>query len=413
MLASVQELIPCIMAGGAGTRLWPVSRQEFPKPFIRLAGDQSLLQKTFLRAARLPGVKRVLIVTNRQTMFRTLDECQAVNAGCLPLELLLEPTGRNTAPALAAAVADLFERDPTSNPLLLALPADHLITDEDAFVSAVEQATRLAALGSIVTFGLKPTRPETGFGYILAGEAIGEDGRHVVGFVEKPDLITAQRYVTSGEYLWNSGMFCFAAATMREALEEHAPDVLDAVQDCLAQSPVLSGEGRRLREFHHERFARCPDISIDYAVMERASSVAVVPCELGWSDIGNWDSVAEQFPSDEDGNRTSGDVLVHDSRDCFVHSSERLVAALGLENLIVVDTPDALLVADRSRSQDVREVTRQLQQRDHPTHRQHMSSQRPWGYYNVLADCERYKIKRLVVSYTNGECIVVDGGLTI
>ncbi|MCS3805787.1 mannose-1-phosphate guanylyltransferase [Chromobacterium alkanivorans] len=397
MQTHTPELIPCIVSGGAGTRLWPVSRQAFPKPFIRLADDQSLLQKAFLRAARLPGVKRVIIITNQQAQLRTLDECRAVNAGELALELLLEPEGRNTAPALAAAAADLLEREPESNPLLLALPADHLIADEAAFAAAVEKAARLAGGGRIVVFGLTPSRAETGFGYIEAGAAIGADGQEVARFVEKPDLVAAEGYLAGGRHLWNSGMFCFSAAALCAELAEHAPDVLAAVRDCLAHSPASLHADHRLRALERERFGRCPDISIDYALMERTRVAAVVRCELGWSDIGNWDSLAEQFPADADGNRVSGDALLRDSHDCFIQSRGRLIAMLGVDNLAVVDTPDALLVADRGRSQEVRELARRLQDQGHPAWRLHLSSQRPWGHYTVLADSERYKIKRIVV----------------
>ena len=393
----VPELIPCIVCGGAGSRLWPVSRQAFPKPFIRLADDQSLLQKTFLRAASLPGVKRVLIVANEETRFRTLDECQAVNAGGLALELLLEPEGRNTAPALAAAAADLLARDPAADPLLLALPADHLIRDEAAFAAAVEKAARLAAAGRVVAFGLKPSRPETGFGYIETGAAIGADGLEVARFVEKPDLAAAERYLAAGRYLWNSGMFCFAAASLRAALAEHAPQVLAGVEASLAASQAVEDGGVRQCELDRVGFARCPDISIDYAVMERIATAAVVPCELGWSDIGAWDSLAAQFPADADGNRVSGEALLQGGRDCFIQSRGRLIAALGVDNLVVVDTPDALLVADRSRCQEVRELSGRLRRQGHPSWREHLSSQRPWGHYTVLADSERYKIKRIVV----------------
>nr|WP_199064706.1 mannose-1-phosphate guanylyltransferase/mannose-6-phosphate isomerase [Chromobacterium sp. ASV5] len=391
------ELIPCIISGGAGTRLWPVSRQEFPKPFIRLADDQSLLQKTFLRAARLPGVRRAMIITNQQVMFRTLEECGKVNERALPLELILEPVGRNTAPAVAAAALSALEDGADVAPLLLILPADHLIDDEDAFAAAVARAARLAAAGRIVTFGLEPTRPETGFGYIEQGAALGEDGNEVARFVEKPDLATAEAYLAGGRHLWNSGMFCFAADRMREALARHAPEVLDAVAACLAASPALKGAGRSQRELDRAGFSLCPDISIDYAVLEKTEDAAVVPCALGWNDIGSWDSLAAEFPADADGNRVSGDVLLQDARDCFVQSRGRLIAALGVDNLVVVDTPDALLVADRNRSQEVREVVRRLQQAGHPSFQQHLTSHRPWGYYSVLGEGERYKIKRILV----------------
>lgn len=387
-------LIACIVCGGAGTRLWPVSREELPKPFIRLEDGQSLLQKTFLRAAALPGVERILIVTNQSVLFRTLDECQAVNDAGLPLDLILEPVGRNTGPAIATAALDTLER--LGDAQLLVLPADHLITDQAAFADAVGHARHLADAGHIVTFGLKPEYAETGYGYIEQGDAIGADGSTVRRFVEKPDLATAESYVASGRYLWNSGMFCFGANVLRDELATLAPELLAASDAALAASPPLVG-ARYQRELQRDAFARCPNISIDYALMERTARAAVVPCSLGWSDIGSWESYASLSPADAAGNRLSGEVLEHDSHGCFVQARDRLVGLVGVHDLVVVDTPDALLVAARDRSQEVRELVTRLRAQNHPAYRQHRTSHRPWGTYTVLEEGPRFKIKRIVV----------------
>ncbi|WP_047244158.1 mannose-1-phosphate guanylyltransferase/mannose-6-phosphate isomerase [Chromobacterium subtsugae] len=391
------ELIPCIIAGGAGARLWPVSRQALPKPFIRMADGQSLLQKAFLRASRLDGVRRVMVVANRQLLFHVLEECGAVNAAGLELEILLEPEGRNTAPAIAAAALDALERRDGGRPILLVLPADHLMADESAFAEAAVRARGLAELGRIAVFGLKPVRPETGFGYIEPGEAIGRLGYRVARFVEKPDAASAERYLADGRFLWNGGMFCFDAETLRGELASHAPAVLAGVAACLEASPELRGPGRRQRELDPRSFGRCPDISIDYAVMEKSDAAAVVPCELGWSDIGSWESLAAEYPHDENGNASHGEALLRDTRNTFVQSGGRLVATLGVDNLLVIDTPDALLVADRRRSQEVKDIAAELKRRGHPAYLSHRTTPRPWGHYTVLEEGGNYKIKRIVV----------------
>ncbi|WP_293766138.1 mannose-1-phosphate guanylyltransferase/mannose-6-phosphate isomerase [uncultured Aquitalea sp.] len=391
----MSSLIPCIISGGAGTRLWPVSRASFPKPFMRLPDDQSLLQKTFQRAAALPGVERVLIVTGQSSLFRTLDECQAVNARGLPIELLLEPLGRNTAPAIAAAALEAETRWPGAT--LLVLPADHLIQDEAAFDEAAAEALRMAQVGHIVAFGLRPERAETGFGYIEAGERLAEGGNCIARFVEKPDAARAEAFLADGRYLWNSGMFCSRADVLNDAFSRHAPEVREAVTRSLDASPLLEGGGRSQRELDETAFRACPDISFDYAVMEKADNAAVLPCSLGWSDIGSWDSYAGLYPEDANGNRLSGEVISQDSHHCFIQARGRLIAAIGLRDLVIVDTPDALLVADRARSQEVREVVAKLKQGGHQAGSQHRTAHRPWGYYTVLEEGESFKIKRILV----------------
>lgn len=384
------KLIPTILCGGAGSRLWPVSRELHPKPFIRLADGQSLLQKAFLRGAALPGVTEVLTVTNRELFFKTEDEFRAVNKAGLASSFILEPFGRNTAAAIAAAalhVAKVHGNDA----LMLALAADHLIADQDAFAKVVAKAMELASTGKLVTFGITPDAPETGYGYIEA------DGNTVLRFVEKPSLEKAQEYVESGRYLWNSGMFCFSAGSMLREMDIHCPDILSATKACLEKSRATEGKGFAQLELDQETFGRVPDNSIDYAVMERSSEVAVVPCSIGWSDIGSWSALGDLAEPDGDGNRIEGEVLLHDVSNCYIQSNERIVGAVGIDNLIIIDTPDAILVADKSRAQDVKHLYAELKAQGHDAHKFHRTIHRPWGTYTVLEEGSRFKIKRIVV----------------
>lgn len=389
-------LIPCIVAGGSGTRLWPVSREAMPKPFMRLPDGESLLQKTFNRATSLPQVEHLLTVTNREVYFRTVDDYRPLNKKRVQLDFILEPMGRNTAPAIAAAalhVARLYGDEAQ----LLILPADHLISDVEAFQAAVANARQLADQGWLVTFGILPGKPETGFGYIEKGQKLNGDGYQVARFVEKPDAATAQAYVDGGVHLWNAGMFCMRADTLLAELRIHAPEVLDAVSACVAQSTSKQGSNELQVELDNDLFARVPDISIDYALMERSSRVAVVPCQLGWSDIGSWQAVRELSPADAQGNQCNGQTVLHDVTNCFIDSPKRLVGAVGLDNLIIIDTPDALLIADGNRSQDVKLIAQELKRQDHEAYRLHRTVTRPWGTYTVLEEGKRFKIKRIVV----------------
>ncbi|RWU18038.1 mannose-1-phosphate guanylyltransferase/mannose-6-phosphate isomerase [Pseudomonas alkylphenolica] len=389
-------LIPCIIAGGAGTRLWPVSRETMPKPFMRLPDGQSLLQKTFSRASALPGVEHVLTVTNREVYFRTQDEYRQLNHAGTTLDFILEPFGRNTAPAIAAAAlrcASLHGEDA----LLLVLPADHLITDIPAFERAVEEASALARQGWLTTFGLVPGQAETGFGYIEKGQALGAQGYKVERFVEKPDAVTAQRYLDGGQHLWNAGMFCMRVDAILAELDRYAPDLLASVSLCLQQSACKQGEGEQLVELDPQTFERVADISIDYALMEKSAQVAVLPTDIGWSDIGCWRAVRELKEADHNGNQCIGETVLHDVSNCYIDSPRRLVGAVGLDNLIIIDTPDALLIADASRSQEVKIIAQQLKQQDHDAHRLHRTVSRPWGTYTVLEEGPRFKIKRIVV----------------
>ena len=392
----MSTLVPCIIAGGAGTRLWPVSREAMPKPFMCLPDGQSLLQKTFSRAAGLHDVARLLTVTNRDVFFRTLDDYRPLNTCAMELDFILEPFGRNTAPAIAAAALQVAQRY-GGDAQLLVLPADHLISDIAAFGRAVASARQLAGQGWLVTFGILPTRAETGFGYIRKGTELNRDSFAVAQFVEKPDAKTAQDYLDDGLHLWNSGMFCMRADSVLREFKTHAPQVLAAVISCLEHSQMFEGKQQRHLELDSASFALVPDISIDYAVMEHSEKVAVVPCQLGWSDIGSWQAVRELTPADANGNQCTGENVLHDVHNCYIDSPKRLVGGVGLNDLIIIDTPDALLVADARRSQDVRHIAQTLKRQGHDAYRLHRTVTRPWGTYTVLEEGPGFKIKRIVV----------------
>ena len=384
------HIIPTILCGGAGSRLWPVSREHHPKPFIRLADGQSLLQKTFLHGALLADATEVLTVTNREFFFKTEDELREVNAAGLDTSYILEPFGRNTAAAIAAAALQVLERH-GPHAIMLVLAADHMISNQAAFAVAVDQAVALAQAGKLVTFGIKPEAPETGYGYIEA------DGNTVLRFVEKPSLEKAQEYLASGRFHWNAGIFCFAAGTMLEQMQLHCPEILSSTKACIALSRSAQGQGFRQLELDASTFKTVPSESIDYAVMEKSSVVAVVPCDIGWSDIGSWNALGDLAAPDENGNRVEGQALLHNSHNCTIHSNQRVVGAVGLNNLVIIDTPDAILVADKASTQDVKHIYARLKLDGHEAHRLHRTVHRPWGTYTVLEEGLGFKIKRIEV----------------
>ena len=383
-------LVPVILCGGSGSRLWPVSRESHPKPFMRLADGQSLLQKAFLRGAMLPGVEEVMTIGNRDLFFKVEDDYRAVNPKKVATSYILEPFGRNTAAAVAAAALQI-QRTHGDDAQLLVLAADHLISDQAAFAAAVAQARVLARDGALVTFGITPGAPETGYGYIEA------DGHKVVRFVEKPTLGKAIEYVAGGRHYWNSGMFCFSAGVILREMALHCPAILDSVRLCLDKARTVSGAGLFQVELESELFAKVPEDSIDFAVMEKAADIAVVPCNIGWSDIGSWNAVGDLAPADERGNRVQGHALLHDTSRCYVQSTDRLVGTVGVEDLIIIDTPDAVLVANRHRSQDVKQVFAMLKAQGHDAHKFHRTVHRPWGSYTVLGEGPQYKMKRIEV----------------
>lgn len=391
------ELIPVILSGGVGSRLWPVSREAHPKPFMTLPDGQNLIQKTFLRAAALSGVSEILTVTNRDLLFKTEDEYRSVNSGSITQSFILEPFGRNTAAAVAMAALQLKEsHGPEAHMLVLA--ADHLIQNEVAFAQTVASAVQLSTEGYLVTFGIKPQYAETGFGYIEAGSPINaEGGLRVERFVEKPDLQTAESYLAAGNYLWNSGMFCFKVGTVLDAFAQYAPDVLNASTIAVERSRLTTADRYRCLALDPDAFGDVPDISIDYALMERSDKVVTVACDIGWSDIGSWNAVSELTSEDENGNRFEGEVLSHGARNNYVNCEDRLTALVGVQDLLVIDTPDALMIAHKDHAQDVKHIVTQLKKSGHTLHQLHQTVHRPWGTYTTLENGERFKIKRIVV----------------
>ena len=389
--------LPVIMSGGSGERLWPASREFFPKPFITLPDGQSLIQKAFLRAAAQENVAEVLTVTNREHYFKTRSEYSALGHPDLRASYILEPMGRNTAPAMAmaASYAAACYGDDT---VVLVLSADQLIEDEDTFHQAVLEARTLAEQGHLVTFGITPNRPETGYGYIEMGEAPFAGTAHgypVARFVEKPDSETAERYILDGKHLWNAGIFCFKAGVFLHEMQRYAPAVMKALTH--ATPSDWSQAYISYVELSDTAFAAVPSISVDYALMEKSDNVAVVACNIGWNDVGCWSAMSHLVPADLDGNRIIGDALTHDAKDCYIQAGDRMVGAVGVRDLIIIDTPDALLVANRASSQQVKQIVGQLKKRGHETSRQHSTVFRPWGSYTVLQESPGYKIKRIEV----------------
>lgn len=385
MNATVQ---PVIMAGGTGSRLWPLSRQLRPKQFLPLAGNQSMLQSTLSRLDGITGAQPILIC-NEEHRFLAAEQVRQI--GKKP-SILLEPEGRNTAPAIALAALHAMDRG--EDPLLLILAADHVIQRVDAFHLAIEAALPLAQEGKLVTFGIMPTHAETGYGYIQRGIGLGEHGFEVARFVEKPDLPTAEGYLATGDFFWNSGMFLFRASRYIEELELHAPDILVACRRAI-------DEGQRDLDFLRvgkEAFTACPENSIDYAVMEKTDSAAMVSLDAGWSDIGSWSALWEVSDKDADNNVLHGDVLAEGTSNTLVQAEHRLVATLGVKDLVIVETKDAVLVAHKNKVQDVKKIVTALKQSGRAEHSNHREVYRPWGFYDSVDNGQRYQVKRITVN---------------
>lgn len=382
--------MPVIISGGAGSRLWPLSRDACPKPFVEMPDGGTLIGRAYSRAARLEGVGRIVTVTRRDLLVMASDAYRAATPPAVASTFLLEPVGRDTAAAVALAA--LYAAGAGGGEtVLLVSPADHLIRDEDAFAGAVRRAVELARHKRIVTFGIAPDRPETGFGYI---EVEGETARR---FVEKPDAATAAAYVAGGRHRWNSGMFCFRADAMLRAMEAHCPAVLAGAREGLAAAAARTFRRHEIVEVAPEPMRRTPAISIDRAVMEKAGDVACVSVDCGWSDLGSWPALFDLVAPDETGNRTTGDVILEGTQDSCVRAGGRLVGLVGVSNLLVVDTPDAVLIAVKDKAQEVRRVYDRLKAADHEAARCHRTAHRPWGTYTVLEEGDRFKIKRLEV----------------
>ena len=389
------SVLPVVMAGGSGTRLWPLSRAGYPKQFLVLSGDRSLFQQAVARLGALGSpdiaVGAPLIVGNDEHRFLVLDQLR--EAKVAPQALLLEPAGRNTAPALTLAA--LQAREGGGDPVLVVSPADQTVTDDQAFTAALQQAIRVAGAGAIAILGIHPDRPETGYGYIRSTPGEGAD--RVAQFVEKPDEATALRYIAEGDYSWNSGMFVLKASVWLDALRTFRPDILEATE---AAWRARSTDTSFIRPGKAE-FAAVPAESVDYAVMEKCPGskfdIRMVSLAAGWNDLGAWDAVWQVAGKDADGNAQVGDVMLQDSRNTLVHASSRLVSVVGLDDVVVVETADAVMVADRSRSQDVKKIVSQLGACDRHEHTLHRKVHRPWGWYDSIDAGPRFQVKRIMV----------------
>lgn len=383
-------IFPVIMAGGTGSRLWPLSRELYPKQFLTVSGELSMLQQT---VARLKGLKHQapLLICNEEHRFIAAEQLRL--GGFKHSGIILEPVGRNTAPAIAlAALQAISQTKKSEEPILLVLAADHIIENPQAFQSAVSKALPYAESGSLVTFGIVPTAPETGYGYIKADHASG-DAFAVNEFVEKPNLETAQNYLASGNYYWNSGMFLFKASRYLEELKQHRPDILSACKKAMA---VTAPDMDFIRVDQAE-FKACPDDSIDYAVMEKTDSAMVVPMDAGWSDVGSWSALWDVSQKDVNNNVIKGDVMMVDTSNSFLLSKNKLVATVGVDNLVVVETKDAVLVASKDQVQDVKSIVNQLRDAGRTEYQLHREVYRPWGKYDSIDFGKRDQVKRITV----------------
>jgi mannose-1-phosphate guanylyltransferase/mannose-6-phosphate isomerase len=382
-------LTPVLLSGGVGSRLWPVSRELHPKQFLPLAGELTMLQQTLGRTAQLQA-KAPVVVCNEEHRFMVAEQLRQV--GITPGALILEPEGRNTAPAVALAALHEQARDPEA--ILLVLPADHLIQDVEAFSAAVARALPLARAGRLMTFGVVPHTPETGYGYIRCGATLGEDLYALEAFVEKPDSTTAQAYLESGSYLWNSGMFLLRAETYLAQLAEFQPAMLESCRQAMAEAT----QDMDFIRPQAQAFAACPADSIDYAVMEHTREGGVIALDCGWSDVGAWSALWEVAGRDEQGNFSHGDVMLDNCQGSYIRSESRLVAAVGVANLVVVETADAVLVADRDQVQDVKRIVNRLKAEARPEASLHSRVYRPWGSYESLVTADRFQVKRIIVN---------------
>ncbi len=384
-------IIPVILAGGSGTRLWPLSRKLYPKQLLPLLDRNTLVQNTLARLQGLDAMAEPVIICNEEHRFIIAEQMRAM--GVNPSAIILEPVGRNTAPAVAVAALSVLASDPDA--VLLVLPADHLIADPAGFHEAVREAAAHAGKGHLVTFGIVPTAPETGYGYIRQGAALeGSSARAIDRFVEKPDLATAQGYVASGEYFWNSGMFVFRADAVLAELERFAPAIVQACRNSLD----AARQDLDFLRLDRDAFAACPEDSVDYAVMEQTDKGVMVPLSCGWNDLGSWDALWQAGQQDGSGNVLKGDVVTCDVRDSYLHAETRLLAAVGLENHIVVETADAVLISPRDRVQEVKKIVDKLKAENRIEAVSHKKVFRPWGHYESIGDGARYQVKRITVS---------------
>lgn len=385
-------ILPVIMAGGTGSRLWPMSRELYPKQFLRLNGEKSMLQDTLSRLDGL-DISNPILICNEQHRFLAAEQLRQIDK--LANNIILEPVGRNTAPAIALAALSALGNNNEQDPLLLVLAADHVIEDVSAFHHAVSAAAPLAEQGKLVTFGIVATHPETGYGYIQRGAELSAGGFEVQRFVEKPNLETAEGYLACGEYYWNSGMFLFSARRYLEELEKFRPDILAICQRAIADIKIDAVQD--FIRVDAATFAECPDESVDYAVMENTRDAVVIPLDAGWNDVGSWSALWEVNSQDANGNALTGDIFTHNSSNCYINTDDTLVAAIGVENLVIVNTKDAVLVIDKSQVQDVKKVVEYLKANDRREYRVHRESYRPWGHHDKVVDKNRYQVNRVTV----------------
>jgi mannose-1-phosphate guanylyltransferase / mannose-6-phosphate isomerase len=391
-------IIPVVLSGGTGSRLWPASRQQRPKPFMQLQDGHSLLQKTYQRAMNVPHSQHIITVSNHDYYFQSKDELHALNPTDKKFTFLSEPMAQNTAPAIALCtllVQDLIH----DQAVLLVMPADHQINNQNQFNASVLKAIEIAQQNQLVCFGIIPNRAETGYGYIEYCPTNQLNIAYKVQrFHEKPQRIEAESFLEQGNYLWNSGIFCFTPRTLLQALSQHAPDLYQAALNCWRLTKDNIDLTRDQIHIHKESFLQLPALSIDYAIMEKTNNLMVIPAEFGWSDLGSWDSIGALIAPDQLNNRTSGEVMLFDSDNNSIHNlTNRMIAGIGLKDLVIVDTPDALLISHAARVQEVGKIVNHLKASDHKAYKQHQTVYRPWGHYTVLEQGNGYKVKRIVV----------------
>ncbi len=387
-------IIPVILSGGTGSRLWPMSRELNPKQFLSLYGDQTMLQETMTRLEGVTDLADPIVVCNEEHRFMVAQ--QMSDLGVTVDKIILEPVGRNTAPAIAAAAEYIHEKEDSKDAVMLILAADHIIQNTAEFHRVIEAGCRVAEQGQLITFGIVPDKAETGYGYIKRAESFSkeEDAYNVERFVEKPDLETAQKYFASGEYYWNSGMFMFKTSTILDELKSLSPEIYQAVKKAVSNG-VKDLDFCRL---DNESFTASPSDSIDYAVMEKTDKAVVLPLDAEWNDVGAWSALWEVKERDENGNVFHGDILHHDVTNSYIHADERMVAVVGVDNCVVVETADAVLVVDKDRSQDVKTIVNQLKATKREEILLHQRVYRPWGSYETLEETERFKVKRIIVN---------------